>query len=182
MYQRLSEVFRDNIDASSGGKILSISGSEKLASLLGVKEPRITEAAFPEYNMLNLSFGDNEFDYVVSDQILEHIEGDPQKAVDESYRVLKPGGVAVHTTCFLNPVHKYPKDLWRFTPDALRLLCKKFSTVLDADGWGNPYVLLMIWADLRLHPIPIAKWHPLNKMATVNYDNWPTSTWIVYRK
>lgn len=38
-----------------------------------------------------LPFEDNNFDYVVSFQVLEHVE-DPAKVLEESIRVLKPGG------------------------------------------------------------------------------------------
>ncbi len=132
--------------------------------------------------MLKLPFEDGEFDWVASGQVLEHIEGNPQQAIDESYRVLKPGGIAIHTTCFINPIHGCPKDFWRFAPEALQLLCKKFSRVIDMGGWGNPYVWFLVWLGLRFMPIPHAKWHPLNKIATSNYKNWPIVTWIVVQK
>jgi hypothetical protein len=38
--------------------------------------------------------------------------------------VLRPGGLVCHTTWFIDPTHAAPKDLWRFTPDALRLLAE----------------------------------------------------------
>ena len=41
---------------------------------------------------------DCEFDFVVSDQVLEHVEGDPYVAVAETLRVLKPWRHAIHTT------------------------------------------------------------------------------------
>ncbi len=37
-------------------------------------------------------------------------------------------------------LHGYPKDFWRFSPDALRLLTEPYSEVLEADGWGNPFI------------------------------------------
>jgi SAM-dependent methyltransferase len=46
---------------------------------------------------------------VITDQALEHL-ADPRRAVQEAYRVLRPGGLAVHTTRFLNPVHPSPRD------------------------------------------------------------------------
>jgi len=41
-----------------------------------------------------LPFDDNSFDYVISLQVLEHVE-DPRPLLEEMYRVLKPGGEAV---------------------------------------------------------------------------------------
>jgi SAM-dependent methyltransferase len=108
MYDHLRTVFTACNFETSRARILSISGSNKLIDLLGLKDPVIVEANYPDHNMLELDFDDNEFDFVVSDQVLEHVDGDPQKAIDESRRVLKPGGMAIHTTCFLNPVHGCP--------------------------------------------------------------------------
>lgn len=45
-----------------------------------------------------LSFEDNIFDKVVISEVIEHIE-EEQKVLSEIYRVLKPGGVMVLTTC-----------------------------------------------------------------------------------
>lgn len=42
----------------------------------------------------NLPFADNSFDIVYSNGVLHHTE-DTQRAIDEAYRVLKPGGRAV---------------------------------------------------------------------------------------
>ena len=45
-------------------------------------------------NLLELAFGDNTFDLIVCNHVLEHIEDD-LKAMKELFRVLKPGGTAV---------------------------------------------------------------------------------------
>ena len=121
-------------------KVLSISQSHYLARLLGFSDRQITDASYPEFNILSLPFEDGAFDAIVSDQVLEHIEGAPQLAVDELFRVLKLQGIALQTTCFINPVHKNPGDYWRFTPDALALLTREHGDILDVGGWGNPLV------------------------------------------
>lgn len=164
------------------GRVLSISGSQSLCRVLGVADAAITDASYPEANVLDLPIEDAAFSGVVSDQVLEHIEGDPQRAVDECFRVLKPGGVAVHATCFMNPVHAAPGDFWRFTPDALRLLVAEHGTVLDAGGWGNPYIWPYAAAGLRFQPVPHARWHPFQKLATYNDPTWPVVTWVVAQK
>jgi ubiquinone/menaquinone biosynthesis C-methylase UbiE len=182
MYQHLSSVFRFLKNANAGSRILSISQSQYLCSLLNVKNAEISETNFPQCDILKLPFPDNYFDYVVSDQVLEHVEGNPQQAVDETYRILKHGGVAVHTTCFFYGIHDSPKDFWRFSPEALAFLCKRFSKVIDVGGWGNFYVWLMFWLGLERLPIPHAKWHPLHKMAIKNQENYPIVTWVVTKK
>ena len=101
---------------------------------------------------------------------------------DETLRVLKPGGIAVHTTCFINPIHGVPSDYWRFTPEALRFLARRFSKVLQVAGFGNQAIWVIAAIGLRLHPVPHAKWHPLHKVATVNDPLWPVVTWVVAQK
>lgn len=164
------------------GDVLSISHSTNLIDILGITATSSVEANYPEHNFLSLKFPDRSFDFVFSDQVLEHIEGNPQQAIDESWRVLRPGGIAVHTTCFINPIHAAPKDYWRFTPDALKLLGKKFSRVIDCHGWGNFEAWLLIRDGLRFEGIPHAQWHPLHKLATKNDPDWPIVTWIVLEK
>ena len=164
------------------GEVLSISESNRLIDILDIKATSLIEANYPEYDFLSLPFSDRSFDFVVSDQVLEHVEGDPQQAINESWRVLRPGGIAVHTTCFINPVHSCPKDYWRFTPDALKLLGKKFTRVLDCHGWGNFEAWLLIRDGLRFEGIPHAQWHPLHKLATRNDPDWPIVTWIILEK
>ena len=176
MYQHLAKVLENQ---SHRGKILSISHSKNLWQFFDLKNSQIIEANYPDYNILALPFADNEFDYVISDQVLEHVEGSPQLAIDETYRVLKPGGMAIHTTCFINPVHDYPGDFWRFTPEALKFLCREFSKIIDVDGWGNRYVWMIDWLELRYEGIPEAQWHPLYKIANRNNKDWPVVTWII---
>ncbi|MDX2254719.1 MAG: methyltransferase domain-containing protein [Pseudanabaenaceae cyanobacterium bins.39] len=163
-------------------KVLSISNSENLAKLIGFTDEQITNVSYPEVNILHLPFQDQEFDAVVSDQVLEHIEGDPHLAINETFRVLKPHGIALHTTCFINPVHGCPNDYWRFTPDALNLLVKPHADILDVGGWGNLYAWPFILLGLRHEPIPNARWHPFHWIATHNDLDWPIVTWILARK
>lgn len=163
------------------GSALSISHSERLLDVIGFTPEPLVSANYPEANMLALPFGSDVFDIVVSDQVLEHIEGDPQLAVNESLRVVRPGGLVLHTTCFINPVHGHPSDFWRFTPDALRLLHRD-ADVIAVGGWGNFLAWPAMLSGLRYVPIPHAKWHPLNWLATRNDPDWPIVTWVLARK
>ena len=161
------------------GKVLSVSESTHLCDRLGLEPDEVVEANYPDHDLLALRFANDSFDFVLSDQVLEHVEGDPQQAIDESWRVLRPGGIAVHTTCFINPIHAHPNDFWRFTPAALRLLCARFGEIIECSGWGNLETWLFIRDGLRFMPIPHSTWHPLHKLATRNDSAWPIVTWIV---
>jgi len=181
-YQMYKELTKWRAERTPGARILAISHSQNLAEMLGYDTAQVTAANFPEYNILDLPFEDNEFDLVVSDQVLEHVEGSPVQAMNEAFRVLKPGGLALHTTCFINPVHGRPQDFWRFTPEALEFLVKDKAEIIEASGWGNPLVWLLSGLGLRFMPIPHAKWHPLHWLATKNDPDWPIVTWVFAKK
>ena len=114
MHRALKDILADE-SRGAGKKALTIGLSANLLPVLGIDNASVTEANYPEHNIINLSaFTDASFDFVISDQVLEHVEGNPQLAFDTSMRVLKPGGIAVHPTCFINPIHGHPGDFWRF--------------------------------------------------------------------
>ena len=179
MYNRLQSIAPQI--AKDGGRVLSISHSENLVALLGLRPTEIVSANYPEHNVLSLQFPDSSFDYVLSDQVLEHIEGDPYKAIAECYRVLRPGGIALHTTCFINPIHD-ARDFWRFTPDALSLLHQEWAQIIEVGGWGNFDVWSVVFDGHRFSGVPHAKWHPMHRLAMRNDPLWPISTWIAARK
>lgn len=91
----------------------------------------------PDYNpdivgdIHRLPFADNSIDAIVCIAVLEHVE-EPQKAVREMYRVLKPGGYCYIYAPFLfyyHPQHGYYSDFYRFTQDGFRYMTKDFSHV-----------------------------------------------------
>lgn len=74
---------------------------------------------------------------------MEHVEN-PFKAVEELYRVLKPGGKVLVSIPFIWPYHaasRY-KDYWRFSEDGLRVLFNKFSKIeiVKAGGYLSALV------------------------------------------
>ena len=151
-------------------KCLAISKSKPFAKILGLAKTSVVEANYPEYDIMNLSsFADGSFDFSISDQVFEHIEGDPFAAFKETTRVLRQGGVVCHTTCFINPVHGVPKDFWRFTPDALGLLAKSSGCeVMETGGWGNVEAWALIHAGFRYTKIPEDENNPLYQIAMKN--------------
>ncbi|UCF33833.1 MAG: class I SAM-dependent methyltransferase [Phycisphaerales bacterium] len=179
MYARLREVLAP---LKVSGRVLSIGYSSFLCNFFDRPNCEIAEANHPEYDMLDLAFEDEAFDHVVSDQVLHYVAGDPKAAIEETRRIIRPGGIALHTTCFVNPIWGFPKDYWRFTPDALRLLAEDFSEIIDVGGWGNAYVWPLSWAGLRMDGVPHARWHPIHRVAMKNNPSIPVVTWVVARK
>jgi hypothetical protein len=172
-----------------GDKVLSISHSNHLCQLVGIPTENIIEANYPKQNICSLDLPSETFTAVVSDQVFEHMACEPHCAVDECYRVLVPGGLAMHTTCFLMPYHGSADyedcndgDYWRYTTSGLRLLHKKYSKVICSEGWGNPLMNLVGGLGLQWLPVPAALWHPINKLARYNRPSYACVVWIIAQK
>ncbi len=169
------------LGAPLGGRILGVSGVDRFRHLI---EPGadVEETTYPEVDLQDLPFPDGSFDAVISDQVLEHL-ADPRRAVHEGYRVLRPGGVAVHTTCFLNPLHLSPRDYYRFSPDGLRALCPSGSEVIRCHAWGNRIALVMTLVRDRARFIQIPDRPGVRRwLATRNETKFPIVSWIVMKK
>jgi SAM-dependent methyltransferase len=181
MYSALSDLLGKSDKRTA--RCLSISNSNGLCRVLGLRHAELVIANYPEHNMMALGFDDGSFDFCVSDQVLEHVEGDPFNAIKESLRVLKPGGVMVHTTCLINPIHRAPGDFWRFTPAALQLLCVSAGAVVQSAGsWGNRAAIALCEMGQRMTKVPLRPTHPLHVVATRNERDWPIVTWVVAKK
>lgn len=79
-------------------------------------------------NAEDMPVDDCTFDLVLCTQVLEHCNN-PQKIVDECFRVLKPDGILIATVPCIFPIHGYPVDNWRFMPDGMRHLLRAFTDV-----------------------------------------------------
>ncbi len=77
---------------------------------------------------LDIPLKNNSVDSVFSSQVMEHVTN-PQKMVDEIYRVLKKDGICITTTHMAQVLHGEPHDYFRFTEYGLRELFKKFKYV-----------------------------------------------------
>ena len=71
-----------------------------------------------------LPFAANSFDTVFSTQTLEHVE-DPQLAVAEMARVLRPGGYLILTAPQTWRLHEKPYDFYRYTRFGLQHLLER---------------------------------------------------------
>jgi SAM-dependent methyltransferase len=178
MYKEISA----SLEKPISGKILAISSPEGFLDMIDLGNSEITETSFPKVNCQDLPFKDDSFDYVLSDQVLEHITM-PEKAISEAYRVLKDNGIAIHTTCFVNYYHPSPIDYWRFSPESLKFLHASFSNI-SVGGWGNRLAIMicMLGDRFRGMPIPNHKYSIRNFIASYNEVKYPISTWCVAKK
>jgi len=80
------------------------------------------------------------FNTVIATEVLEHLY-EPQRAINELYRILKPGGVCIASTRFIYPYHPVPKDYYRYTWDSLKYLFRNFSHVEIYSHGGKIHVI-----------------------------------------
>jgi ubiquinone/menaquinone biosynthesis C-methylase UbiE len=80
------------------------------------------------YDVQDMAFEDERFDFVVCPAILEHVPY-PQKAIAEMRRILKTGGEIWVEIPMNQPYHPSPQDYWRVTPEGLRIWLADFEEI-----------------------------------------------------
>lgn len=118
-------------------------GIDKNAELIADLSQHYPHAKFIQANIPPLSgLADNTFDYIVTFQVIEHIQND-DLFVKEAYRVLKPGGKLLLTTVNRNfSLTRNPWHIREYTADELRsLMARYFSTVQTKGIHGNQKVM-----------------------------------------
>lgn len=120
---------------------------------------------FKRQSLANLDFPDNFFDLVVAFEVIEHIDKH-EKALDEIFRVLKPGGIlfistpnkSIYSPDTEKPFYPFHKREF-FLKDFLKILKKfKINKILGQYLIGKRY----------LYP----KWHP-KRWIRIIYANLP---------
>lgn len=87
-----------------------------------------------------LPFQEACFDTVLCTQVLEHVR-EPQRLINEAFRVLRPGGTLLLSAPQTWGLHEQPADFWRFTRYGLEYLLTKsgfrvVSTAATSGMWG----------------------------------------------
>lgn len=83
-----------------------------------------------------LTFAEGEVGTALCLDTLEHCV-DPLTACRELHRVVRDGGLCVVSSVMFFPIHGYPHDYWRFTPEGLRALLEPFDDIW-VTGIGHP--------------------------------------------
>ena len=75
-------------------------------------------------NAYDIPVDSNSIDSAICTAVLEHLE-EPEQAICECYRVLKPGGAAIYSVPFIWHLHEEPRDFYRFSKYGLEYLFEK---------------------------------------------------------
>ncbi|MBR58986.1 MAG: hypothetical protein CMH54_13335 [Myxococcales bacterium] len=113
-----------------------IVGIDRAALCLELARERAPNAELIQANAEELPLKDQQFDLIFCLDILEHLEH-PEKAVEELYRILKPGGILISTV----PAWQF---LWSEHDVALghhrRYRKKAFKNLLQGGGFEVPRI------------------------------------------
>lgn len=116
------------------GDILGISGTSFFD--LFDKRSTFTSADYPFVDCQDMPYDNNLFDFVISNQVFEHVSK-PWLCAYETLRVLKPGGHAIFVIPSIYQEHKWPKDYWRVLSDGLDVLAEGFSRIVRKGTFGD---------------------------------------------
>jgi SAM-dependent methyltransferase len=75
-----------------------------------------------------LPFKDDTFSLIVSQAVFEHVP-DPFNSARELLRIVKPGGLVLIDTAFMQPLHGDPHHYFNMTEDGLREIMRGFEIV-----------------------------------------------------
>lgn len=143
------------------------------------KRCEIIAPPYPDVDIMHMPYENNTFDYVIADQVLEHVKK-PWLASLEVERVLKPNGWAIITSCLMNFIHGVPEDYFRFTPDGLKILFENLSYIEQAEGFGNlNFINKALTGKFK---VPVKPGTPLEKEVMINDNKNLYLTWIIGRK
>lgn len=72
----------------------------------------------------NILVEDEFFDSAICTAVLEHLE-EPENALRECFRILKPNGHAIYSIPFIWHLHEEPRDFYRYSKYGIRYLFEK---------------------------------------------------------
>lgn len=127
-------------------------------------------------NLHDIDLPDASVGSAISLDTLEHVEY-PHRAVEELHRVLALGGVLVITSVMRFPIHDYPYDYWRFTPEAFRSLLKpfEFSFVDHAGEDDFPHTIVGVGMKAKMSEATMSSFLPRFKewKSWARLNSWP---------
>jgi SAM-dependent methyltransferase len=127
------------------------------AGASAVRYPNVIELEYSVFastdvigDVHQLPFHDEVFEAVVCLNAFEHYR-EPDLAMDEVRRVLKPGGRLFLHTAFLQPLHEAPHHYYNCTEFGLKHWLRKFDTqeIRVSENFNPAYVLSWLASDME---------------------------------
>lgn len=120
------KIYGRTLDVGCGGKHYEnlCKSKEYIGLEIDSENNRKSKNADYFYDGKTFPFEDNFFDSLVTNQVFEHVFN-PDKFLEESYRVVKPGGIMLMTVPFVWDEHEQPYDYARYTSFGIRALLEK---------------------------------------------------------
>lgn len=92
------------------------------------------------------------FDTALLTEVLEHLE-EPEVALREAWRLLRPGGKVILTTPFLYVLHEEPRDFYRYTPFGLaHLLTQAGFADVEVVPLSGQWTTIAVLIGMALRP------------------------------
>jgi len=134
-YIDIREFIQQETSNKLNPKIIEFGGSNgRIKSMFNCKDYEVAPN-YPKVNVEDLSsYQDSSYDYVVLDNVLEHVK-DPITAIKNIHQILRKDGWFILTLPFLMPIHAQP-DYRRWTKQGLKEELSVFSRV-EIKSWGN---------------------------------------------
>jgi len=152
----------------NGGRLLLAVGGGPLRAHPGFTNLNI--GPFPNVDVVGdahqLPYADRAVDAIYCEAVLEHLFA-PNRAVEEMWRVLKPGGRVFACTPFLQAYHGYPHHYQNYTLTGhQRLFTDRGFQVLEAGACVGP-----VYTWISLTQILLAEYAPLGR--------WLSRAWLL---
>jgi SAM-dependent methyltransferase len=119
-------------------------------------------------NLHGLDLPNNSVGTAICMDTLEHVEY-PRKAIEELLRVLNSNGVLIISSVMNFPIHGYPNDYWRFTPQGFKSLLVGFNeSFVGFDGPADfPHTIVGVGfkgtkTNLRSFNLEFEQWQKRN--------------------
>ena len=101
---------------------------------------------------------DESFDSALCTAVLEHLE-EPEQALRECHRILKPGGMAIYSVPFIWHLHEEPRDFYRYSKYGLEYLFEKVGfeilNIQALSGFWVTFGQLFVYNLYRLNRGPL---------------------------
>lgn len=101
---------------------------------------------------------DETFDSAICTAVLEHLE-EPEQAIRECHRVLKPGGTAIYSVPFIWHLHEEPRDFYRYSKYGLKYLFEKSDfevlEIIPLSGFWVTFGQLFVYYIYRFNRGPL---------------------------